>query len=154
MKVKDLMSRDVVTLGESDVLVTAEEIMGINRFRHLPVVDDAGLLVGLVTRKDVLSHSLPSANASKVEQLVHKAKVRVADVMRRRVRSVDADHDLAGAAKLMADEKIGCLPITEGGQVVGILTEADFVRMVERLLTHAERSDPAFVEALRAALAR
>jgi CBS domain-containing membrane protein len=149
MQVGDLMSKEVVTLGESDVLVSAEELMGLRRFRHLPVVDKQGGLVGILTRRDILAASLPGDTATRVQKLVHSATVKVSEIMHRQVESVSVSSDLAAAARLMASKKIGCLPVTDEGKVVGILTEADFVRMAAHLLERAEYSGGEWVNELR-----
>jgi CBS domain-containing membrane protein len=81
--------------------------------------------------------------------LVHSATVKVSDIMHRQVQSVGVSSDLAAAARLMASEKIGCLPVTDDGKVVGILTEADFVRVTAHLLERAEYSGGEWVNELR-----
>ena len=152
MQVGDLMSKQVVTLGETDVLVAAEELMGLRRFRHLPVVDKQGGLVGILTRRDILAASLPGDSATRIQKMVHSATVKVSDIMHRQVLSVAVTNDLAFAARLMASKKIGCLPVTDDGKVVGILTEADFVRMAADLLERAESTDAEWAEQLRASI--
>ncbi len=149
MQVGDLMSKDVVTLGETDVLIAAEELMGLRRFRHLPVVDKDGGLVGILTRRDILAASLPGDTATRVEKLVHSATVKVSAIMQHPVKSVTVTSDLVAAARLMESEKIGCLPVTNRGKVVGILTEADFVRMAARLLERAQFADTEWAGHLR-----
>ncbi|MCO4746093.1 MAG: CBS domain-containing protein [Proteobacteria bacterium] len=149
MKVAQIMSRDVVTLGADDPIVTAEELMGLRRFRHLPVVENRDTLVGLVTHKDLLRASLHTG--PRVEQLVQKARTLVREMMRKKVATVSPDTPLTEAARLMVEHKYGCLPVVEGNKLVGILTEADFLQMVRSLLAHAEE-DPSFVAQLEASL--
>ncbi|TNE85582.1 MAG: CBS domain-containing protein [Deltaproteobacteria bacterium] len=145
MKVAQLMSREVVTLGADDPLITAEELMGLRRFRHLPVVEPGDKLVGLVTHKDIIRSSF--AHAPRTEQLVAKARTRVREIMRKRVATVSPDTDLTVAAQMMVEHKYGCLPVVEDGTLVGILTEADFLYMVKSLLENADATLMAAVEA-------
>jgi CBS domain-containing membrane protein len=149
MKVAQIMSRDVVTLGADDPIVAAEELMGLRRFRHLPVVEGRDILVGLVTHKDLLRASLNSG--PRVEQLLQKARMLVREMMRKKVVTVTPDTPLTEAARLMVEHKYGCLPVVEGSKLVGILTEADFLKMVRSLLAHAEQ-DPSFVVQIEASL--
>jgi CBS domain-containing membrane protein len=125
-RVRDLMSTSVITLTQGQSLSHARELMNGKRIRHLPVVDDAGLLVGLVTRRDVLNVAigslLPLEPAQRDEL---ERNVPVARIMRERVWTARPDDPADAAAQLMLDHYIGCLPVTERGQVVGILTEAD-----------------------------
>ena len=133
--VRDVMTREVVTLYEEDNLVGVEEGMLRYRFRHLPVVDD-GRLVGLVTHRDLLrlaASSLEPGSLRKTENL--KQGVFVRDVMRRDVITIREDATLAEAGKLLWDHKLGCLPVVkDDGALIGIITEADFVKLALKLL--------------------
>lgn len=134
MKVSKLMSTEVVTLGVDDPLVTAEELMGLRRFRHLPVVQ-GNKLVGLVTHKDLLRAALN--HGSHRDRLVMKARTLVREVMKTKVATATPDTPVAQAVTLMVEHKYGCLPIVEDGVLVGILTEADFLMLVRAMLEHA-----------------
>jgi CBS domain-containing protein len=128
-KVADLMTRKVVTIGEDDTLEAAESGMQRFRFRHLPVVKD-GKLLGLVSHRDLLrataSYLVKQADAENRE--IHKLPAKV--IMQSEVVSVRPDEPLLDAARLMWESKLGCLPVTdEAQQLVGILTEADFIKL-------------------------
>ncbi|MEZ4226722.1 MAG: CBS domain-containing protein [Polyangiaceae bacterium] len=133
--VGDLMTREVITLFEEDNLERIEEGMQRYRFRHLPVVDD-GKLVGLVTHRDILraqASSLETGSAQKNRLLTESVFVR--DIMQQNVTTVKADMALSDAGDLMVNEKRGCLPVVDdAGNLVGIITEADFVKLAVRLL--------------------
>lgn len=153
MKVSDVMVREVVTLNANDPLVAAEEIMGLRRFRHLPVTDK-GVLIGLVTHRDLLRAYVSSLHADKdrVANEILKASVNVRTIMHTRVHTVRPHTPLAEAARLLDQGKYGCLPVVDDDhKLVGILTEADFVRMVGLLLEHVSEDD-AFLQRLRASL--
>lgn len=120
ISVAELMTRDLVTVREADDVALAESLLRVGGIRHLPVVRDRKL-VGILTQRDVLRSGL-SGTASARERAV-------SDVMTRDPTSVRPGLGLAAAARLMLERKYGCLPVCEDdGTLVGIVTEADFVR--------------------------
>lgn len=133
--VRDIMTREVVTLYEEDNLLGVEEGMRHFRFRHLPVVDD-GKLVGLITQRDLLRVAA-SITEPGGEVKSHNIKERLfaRDVMARDLVSVREDTPLSDAGLLMWNNKLGCLPVVDdAGVLQGIITEADFVKLALRLL--------------------
>lgn len=128
--VGDAMTRKIVTVTEKDALEKLEEGMQRLRFRHLPVVDDEGKLVGLLTHSDI-RHAWSSFLSDREEDrnaLI--GQVPVGRVMQHEVVTVEPDDSLIEAGKLMWESKIGCLPVVESdGSLVGILTAADFIRV-------------------------
>jgi CBS domain-containing membrane protein len=132
-----LMTREVVTLTPNHALPLAGEIMRRGRFRHLPVVDSGGALVGMITHRDILAgqtSTLASA-AGGGEQLA----VRIAEVMSRDVRTCNPLTAAHLAAQILVEHKIGALPVVEDGVLVGIVTEADFVAFAARELGGHQR---------------
>ncbi len=116
--VGDFMTRDLVTLQESDDLALAEQMLKLGSIRHLPVVR-GGKLVGLVTQRDLLRAAISHA----------PQRTTAAEVMIRELTSVRPTTSLVQAARVMLERKFGCLPVCdEEGVLVGIVTEADFVR--------------------------
>jgi len=119
IKVADFMTRDLVTVKETDDLALAESILRLGGIRHLPVVQKARL-AGLITQRDLLRAGVPATAAR---------GVLARDVMTRDPMSVAPESSLADAARLMLRHKYGCLPVCEkDGTLVGIVTESDFVR--------------------------
>ncbi len=120
ISVADFMTKDLVTVRESDDLALAESLLRLGGIRHLPVVRERKL-VGILTHRDVLrcGHSgKPTARA-----------LAVSEVMTRDPTSIRPGTALSSAARLMLERKFGCLPVCdEDGTLVGIVTEADFVR--------------------------
>jgi CBS domain-containing membrane protein len=132
--VSDIMTRKVITLSEEDNLSGVSEGMERFRFRHLPVVDGEKL-VGLITHRNLLTvaaSTLESASERKTQALNERLFAR--DVMLRDVVTVREDTPLVDAARLMWNEKLGCLPVVTDGRLVGIVTEADFVLLAIRFL--------------------
>ncbi len=118
ISVGDFMTRELVTLQESDDLALAEQMLKLGSIRHLPVVR-GGKLVGLVTQRDLLRAALSHP----------PHRTTAAEVMIRELTSVRPTTSLVQAARVMLEHKFGCLPVCDGdGKLVGIITEADFVR--------------------------
>ncbi len=117
--VADFMTRELVTMKESDDLALAESILRLGGIRHLPVVRDRKL-VGLVTQRDLLRAGT-SGGASRERPAL--------EIMTKEPTAVDPRTPLVQAARLMLRHKYGCLPVCEeDGTLVGIITESDFVR--------------------------
>jgi acetoin utilization protein AcuB len=132
-KVNQLMTGGVVTIDPEASGHDAVALMVRNKVRHLPVVDRAGRLCGIVTDRD-LRHRLftpevfRSIGTVPVERLLSEA--RVCDVMSAPVISVEPDAELEEAARAMAEAKVGSLPVVDRGRMVGIVTETDLLRHV------------------------
>jgi CBS domain-containing protein len=122
-----------VTLKPEDTLDLANDVISLGRIRHIPVVED-GRLVGLLSERDLIG-----AAATTIFGLKQKRKsallktVLIKDVMKKRVISVKPDTPIKDAAHLMADKKIGCVPVVTAGALVGLVTTTDILRYVEGL---------------------
>lgn len=133
MRVSDLMSRNVVTIGESDSCLEAVGRMHGARVRHLPVVNAAGTLRGVVTDRDLRHHLFAPRVLKEVGTIavdILLKAVPVSEVMSSPVMSVPANADIVEAARIMLEDKVGSLPVVEGGRVVGIVTETDVLRQI------------------------
>ena len=129
LRVRDLMTSSVVTVQHDDSVASAYELMLENRFRHLVVLNEEGDLVGLLTHRDLLRNALierPELPLGLQRSILRR--IRVEEVMTSEVETAEPGQWLHVAAQRMFENKYGCLPVVEGSRVVGILTEADFVR--------------------------
>jgi len=135
MQVRELMSTDLVTLTEDETLAHAQRCMARGRIRHLPVVRN-GKLVGLLTHRDLLAASFSIfAEVDHSEQRRIFGTVPVVEAMHRDVVTVPPDLSVREAARILLRNKYGCLPVVaSSGELVGILTEADFLHLTVRLL--------------------
>lgn len=136
--VRDLMSRQLIAVSPDDKLANILDSMEKLRFRHLPVVDGKKL-VGVVTQKDILhaSSSFLSDKARERDALIGTAKVKA--IMQTEVITANPGDDLAEAGRLMWEAKIGCLPVVnEAEELVGILTESDFIRVALWYMGHGD----------------
>lgn len=134
MRVRDLMSRGVVTIEASESCQAAVDRMYRNKVRHLPVVESDRRLVGIVTDRDLRHHlfargSFEHGAASVAESL---GAVPVREIMSAPVVAAAPEDELAVAARQMLEDKIGSLPVVEDGRPVGIITETDLLRQIVR----------------------
>jgi CBS domain-containing protein len=141
MLVRDVMSRKLVTIDRTETCVAAVRRMHAARIRHLPVVDAAGRLLGIVTDRDLRHHLFspavfPALGMTSIDTLL--AAAQVADLMATDVVTVRPEQSLGEAAQVMLMKKVGSLPVVEAGRVVGILTETDMLRMIVRTDAGAE----------------
>ncbi len=134
--VKHLMTTPVVSLFAEQTLPLVEDIMRFKHIRHLPVVDDAGRLVGLVSHRDLLRAQIsPLTGLSKLERRARQEDVRVRDLMTRDLWTVHADTLASVAGQTMSEHRYGCLPVIDEHQVlVGILTERDFLKFATKAI--------------------
>ena len=123
------MQRDPTCLQVGERLDLADDIMRLGRIRHLPVLDGERL-VGVVSLRDLLASSLARAlslGAGERRELLRS--IDVADVMSKRLITVDRLTTQRDAAALMLRHRIGCLPVVGiDGHLAGIVTETDLVR--------------------------
>lgn len=135
MKISELMSRDVVTIGPAESCLDAVVRMQRARVRHLPVLNRDGRLVGIVTDRD-LRHYLFSSRvfealgSTRVDVLLDG--VRVAEIMSIDVMTVESGASVGDAAGTMRKHRVGSLPVMDGGRMVGIATEVDILRQIVR----------------------
>jgi CBS domain-containing protein len=135
--VADLMTREVATLQRNDRLDLAEDVMKLGRVRHLPILDEDGLLVGIISQRDLLHGALAEAlGYGRVAQQKVMKTLYVKEIMTTEPVTVTPDTPIDEAARLMVRHKLGCLPVVEAERLVGILTEGDFVAIHARQERH------------------
>ncbi|NYT68386.1 CBS domain-containing protein [Pusillimonas noertemannii] len=123
------MSTKVVTIEAGDTLLHATRTMKDNKIKHLPVVDRAGSLVGIVTDRDLKRASASDATTLEVHELLYLLdKVTIDTIMRKNVVTIDKGTALKQAAQMMVEKGIGCLPVMDGKQLAGIVTRTDVLR--------------------------
>ncbi len=130
IRVRDIMQTGVVTVSAGDTLSTVEDIMTLGGVRHMPVVR-AGALVGVVSERDLLRASL--SNLTGFGQEERRAFLQVVEITR--VMSappivISPEAEIEDAARLLAEQRIGCLPVIEEGKLVGLVTETDVLRCI------------------------
>jgi acetoin utilization protein AcuB len=131
------MTRDVITVPPQEKIIDAFELMQGRGIRHLPVVED-GELKGLVTDRDIRLALIPSPLSTPEDRMFHLGALeRVDEIMATDLITVEPTTTIEEAAKLMAQYKIGAVPVVGQGKLVGILTETDilsvFIEMLETI---------------------
>jgi len=133
IRVRELMTRPVKRLGQNDKLSVADALMRTQRIRHLPVVDEQGRVVGIVSQRDLFFSALVQAlgfgSASHDRML---STILVKEVITDNVVTSTTDALVTAAARVMVERKIGCLLVIEGETLIGILSESDIVSAVAR----------------------
>jgi acetoin utilization protein AcuB len=126
MLVRERMSHPVITVQPEIPIMEAHELMRKDHIRRLPVINKHKRLVGIVSEKDLL-HAEPSDATSLDVWEMHYllSKITVEEVMIRDVITITEDTPIEEAARIMADSKIGGLPVLRDDRVVGIITETD-----------------------------
>lgn len=130
MFVGDRMSHPVITVRPDLPIHEAHDIMRREGIRRLLVVDKHGHMLGIVSESDILEASPSEATSLSVWEINYLiSKIRIDEVMTRNVITVEKNTPIEEAARIMADKKIGSLPVMEKGQLVGIITETTLFRI-------------------------
>ncbi len=131
--VRDIMTIEVTTLQRNDSLQLVKDIMTLGRVRHFPVMDD-GKVVGVVSQRDLYKASLGSVmKYGEKAQRAFLEGIVVKEVMSDPPITIAPHASVQEAARLMMEKKVGCLPVLEGSQLVGIVTETDMLKLVAEM---------------------
>ena len=148
MRIKDVMTRNPVTVDSETLVLEAQKIMKENNIRRLPVMEK-GKLVGMVTKHDLLEASPSPATSLSVFELNYLlAKMKVKEIMKRNPVTITPDTPFEEALKLGQEKKIGSFPVVADGKLVGITTESDIIRFVTRVLGIKEEGSRITIEGL------
>lgn len=136
LKVKDLMQESVYTVGQDDLIDRVFFLLHYEKIRHLPVIEKEKV-VGIVTDRDLYKALGPKSNSNTIESAKDKVGQHVIprmvrNIMHRQVITVEPDDYAGKAAYLMANKKIGALPVTQKGKLVGIITATDVLNEFAR----------------------
>lgn len=139
MLVKERMSHPVITVQPDMPIMDALAMMKEERIRRAPVVAD-GKMIGIISEKDLLNAGPSDATSLSVWEANYLlSKIKVRDVMTKKVLAVDEETPIEEAARIMADNKVGGLPVTRAGEVVGIITETNLFRVFLELMGAREK---------------
>ena len=131
LAISELMTprRSLVIIGPDATVNEARRAMAAHAIRHLPVLDEAGALVGLVSLTDILV-----ADGGEAQ--------RVCEIMVREVDTVDERSNVRHAALRMFRRKRSCLPVVRDGKLRGIVTDSDFLSVAITLMEQLEAAEP------------
>ncbi len=144
LKVKDIMTKDIITVTPDTEVVKAAKILLEKRINGLPVVDDSGKLVGILCQSDLIAQQksipipslftlldgfMPLTIMKRIDKEVEKiAAIMVEQAMTPKPVTVDPDTDIEDVARLMVDKNYHTLPVLDGGKVVGIVGKEDILK--------------------------
>jgi acetoin utilization protein AcuB len=135
MLVSNIMTPDPLTVSDKTAIDEALKLMREKKVRRLPVLNAKGNLVGIVAEKDILYASPSPATSLSIHEIHYLvSKLTVEEIMTKDVFTVTDDTPLEEAARIMADNRIGALPVMREGKLVGIVTETDIFKAFLRLL--------------------
>jgi len=138
MLVKERMKRDPVTVKNDDSFRYALKLIRKEGIRHLPVLDGKRL-VGIITDRDLRQSAPSPATTLEVHELNYLLeRLKIEAIMTKKVITVSPDSSLLAAAKLLLTHKIGCLPVVEQEELVGIITEGDLLRALVEMQERVE----------------
>jgi CBS-domain-containing membrane protein len=137
--IEAIMSTDVITVSPTANLAEARTLMHDNGIHHVPVMDGEKL-IGLITLTNVLAAT--DSFLRDESNRIHANEVLVEDAMVRDVATVDIRASLRQAALFLEKHKIGCLPVMNVDELVGIITDTDFVAVAINLLELLEETEP------------
>ncbi len=141
--VQDIMTTDLWTLKATDSLEAARHLMTEKHIRHIPIVDEQGGLVGLVTHRDLLAASIPSlVDMGDAQRMALEASTPLQQIMTTQLSVASATMNLRQAALRLQEYRYGCLPVVAKGKLIGIITDSDFVAVAINLLEQLEDTEP------------
>ncbi|MCZ2102148.1 MAG: CBS domain-containing protein [Chitinophagales bacterium] len=123
LKVSDFMLTDLTTVQKDDIVDLVAELMDWNTIRYTPVEDSKGKLIGLITARLLLRHYMRCKNTNS------KKATLVSEIMITNPITVSQDTNIMDAMKLMTENKIGCLPVVQGDELVGLISEKEFLNI-------------------------
>jgi len=130
MLVKDRMTPNPTTITTETSLKAALDLIRSKPFRHLPVLDENGKLVGIVTEKSLVYASPTSTTTLSVFEVDYiLSRTKIGQIIEGPVITVGPDLPIEEAARVMVDHHIGCLPVVENEKLVGIISDTDIFRV-------------------------
>ncbi len=141
MKVKDLMSTKLFTVGPEDMLDKVFFLFNFEAIRHLPVLEK-GKVVGVISDRDLKKilgprKKIVTDKIDGTQFTVHARRVRT--IMSRGLTTIGPDEQAADAAAIMAKRKIGCLPVVKKDKLIGIITSTDILRAYVKLAKEVDK---------------
>ncbi|NND32571.1 MAG: CBS domain-containing protein [Saprospiraceae bacterium] len=122
--VKEIMSREVITVRQNDRLTKAQQILSTNPIHHLVVIKD-GKVSGILSKADMMGAML-NGNG----KIVHESEISIAEVMTKNPMTVEPDDTIGLVADIILANKFHSLPVVEDGELVGIVTSHDLLKHV------------------------
>lgn len=133
LRVEEFMITDLFTVQQDDLIEMVAELMDWKKIRHMPVEDPKGQLVGLITSRILLRHFTKQCLRGVKDDKTAK------EIMQTEPITISPEASIVEAMHKMRDNRIGCLPVVKNGELIGIITEMDFLRISGRLIERQEK---------------
>ena len=133
LKVEEFMQTDLFTVQKADIIELVAEMMDWRKIRFTPVEDSKGKLVGLVSLRLILRHLI------RQKQPTNGQFITVEDIMINDPITIGPDSTIVNAMSIMREHSLGCLPVVDKGELIGIITIMDFLRISGRLIERLEK---------------
>jgi CBS domain-containing membrane protein len=141
LKVKDIMTEEVFVLHSTQTLELVRSLMRIKHVRHVPIVEADNTFVGLLTHRDLLAQTISHlAEVDEEEQEYLDRHIHIMSIMKTDIVTANPEMTACDAITMLLNHKYGCLPVVSDGKLVGIITEADFLKLTLDLLRKTESS--------------
>lgn len=148
MRIRDVMTKNPITISSDTLIIDAQKIMKEKNIRRLPVVDN-GKLVGIVTKHDLLEASPSPATSLSIYELNYLlSKMKIKEIMKKNPITLSPETPFEEALRIGQEKKIGSFPVVEDGKLIGIATESDIIRFVSRILGIKEEGSRITIEGL------
>jgi len=129
LTLEQVMSKDIYSLRKHDTLQDARLLMLARHIHHVPILDKAGGLVGMVSQRDILAVSHSSQLSESDLDLETQNKIKLAAIMSTEIETMAHDDTLLAAGQSLLKNKYGCIPVEKDGKLVGLVTTFDFIKM-------------------------
>ena len=133
LRVEEFMETDLFTVQKDDLIELVTDLMDWRKIRYMPVEESKGQLCGLITSRLLLRHF------ARKDKLNSKDATMVKDIMIESPITISPNATLIEAMNLMREKRIGCLPVVQNNELIGIITEMDFLRISTRLIEQLEK---------------
>lgn len=150
MRVEDLMTSHVFTVDPHDLIDRVFFLIHYEKVRHIPVIEK-GKVIGMVSDRDMYKALGPKSNSNAIESNKSGTELyvitkKVQNIMRRGIISITPDALVSDAAELMANNKIGALPVIKNDKLVGILSSTDILKVFSKLEHAKEQREQRIAE--------
>jgi CBS domain-containing membrane protein len=131
-EIEQIMTANPISVTQHTNINKARMAMSAKRIRHLPVIDiESGKVVGILSQKALLANAIKIINQRGFDKLEHTEKsMGVETIMDTNPSIIQADTSLLDTAKLLQEQRSGCVCIEREGKLVGVVTSSDFVKLV------------------------
>lgn len=142
LRIRDIMTKEVVSVTPNTPLKDAEEMMRVRHIRHIPVVGENKILLGILSERDILNHVSPR----KTQSGMSFAPEDMEDIQLRQIMTINPatlkpDDEIIKAVEILAHKKYGCMPVVENGKLEGMLSPIDILRVLFKAMQEGDRKE-------------